>query len=432
MPAIIRNLQKVTTAKSFGANLTSDNVYLGLGKIDVWDDENIPPIPLDIDSDAIEIKRNIFGVKKISNNDFRQACLRINWVSGTIYTQYDSYDSALYTKNFYVLNSSYEVFKCLDNNNGGLSTSEPTTLSVDSSGYFNGADGYLWKHMYSLTATDQSKFLTNQLIPIRNYDFTTLPLIQGEITGYKIVNAGSSYTTATAVVEGDGVNATLTLNISGGQIVGVNVTNRGSGYTYADIVVSGDGVNAILRPIISPKKGHGFSNVDELYCRHSILTVEVQYDETGDFLTTNDFRQVSILKNPLGYNINTYYSGVTGNCNFVVKISNTPVFSNDMLVNLKVGSTISGTAKVASYYTVTEGLNTFTKLELTNIKMKNGVSLSEIDNVAGLATATFSVLDKTYPELDIQSSQLMYTSNRKKVERDISQKEIIKFQLSFG
>ena len=71
------------------------------------------------------------------------AAPRINWTSGTVYDYYrhdygnritggTSIQSAnsgatnLYDANFYVMNSNFQVYKCLDNNNNGQSTIEPT------------------------------------------------------------------------------------------------------------------------------------------------------------------------------------------------------------------------------------------------------------------------------------------------------------------
>ena len=81
----------------------------------------------------------IYGlVKRITKSDVSFAS-RINWTSGTsviidtimvtelqvvLYQSANSGYTNLYDANFYVMNSNFQVYKCLDNNNNGQSTIE--------------------------------------------------------------------------------------------------------------------------------------------------------------------------------------------------------------------------------------------------------------------------------------------------------------------
>ena len=52
------------------------------------------------------------------------------------------------------MSSTFNVYKCLDNNGNAASTVEPTGTS---SSILTTGDGYKWKYMYTLSATQQDK-----------------------------------------------------------------------------------------------------------------------------------------------------------------------------------------------------------------------------------------------------------------------------------
>ena len=72
----------------------------------------------------------------------------------------------LYNSTFYFVTSEFRVYKVLDNNGGDLingSGSEPTS---ESNTPFE-SNGYVLKYMYSISANDADKFLTNDFIPVK-------------------------------------------------------------------------------------------------------------------------------------------------------------------------------------------------------------------------------------------------------------------------
>ena len=56
---------------------------------------------------------------------------------------------------------------------------------------------------------------------------------------------------------------------------------------------------ASLRPIISPKNGHGSDPYNELFAKRVCLSVKFNNSESGIIPTENDFRQVGLIKNAL-------------------------------------------------------------------------------------------------------------------------------------
>ena len=63
------------------------------------------------------------------------------------------------------MNSSFDVYKVIDNNSGGASTVEPS--GNKSTSVFTTGDSYRWKYMYTITTADSEKFLTKSFMPVK-------------------------------------------------------------------------------------------------------------------------------------------------------------------------------------------------------------------------------------------------------------------------
>ena len=70
----------------------------------------------------------------------------------------------LWASTFYVVTSDYNVYKVISNNNGAQSTVMPTGTSTN---ILTTTDGYKWKFMYSISASDVIKFVTSDFIPVK-------------------------------------------------------------------------------------------------------------------------------------------------------------------------------------------------------------------------------------------------------------------------
>jgi hypothetical protein len=171
-----------------------------------------------------------------------------------VYDQYDpNYDSAypsatgatsLKDAQFYVLNSQFNVYKCLNNNNGGLSVNEPIGTDYDEATY---DDGYIWKYMYTIPLSSRNKFLTVDYMPVQT-SVTDVYYSNGQIGSVVVDNKGSGYLGNSAVslnVNGSfigasgNVVATLkpVLNQEG-QFIDVIVSNPGANYKTASIGIT--------------------------------------------------------------------------------------------------------------------------------------------------------------------------------------------------
>lgn len=125
----------------------------------------------------------IFG-KHLTPSDFKHMIRKVSWTSGSVYDMYDDQATDLETSNFFVMSpesSNYHIFKCLNNNNGRPSTSQPlfSETSANDEEYVT-ADGYQWKYMYTISSATYAKFATNEYIPV---------VINADVTGNAVSGA---------------------------------------------------------------------------------------------------------------------------------------------------------------------------------------------------------------------------------------------------
>lgn len=153
---------------------SSDHFYLFLSRVTSWEreptdpgaDDNNPPFNVDSVKSEIEAWQQAFAFKRIGFNDVFLVVPRFNWEPGRVYDQYDD-DVDLFDpedlKEFYVLVDGRDVYKCLGNNFGGLSTEKPTGTSIEA--FVRPNDLYRWKFLYRVPE-DLRDFLTEDFMPV--------------------------------------------------------------------------------------------------------------------------------------------------------------------------------------------------------------------------------------------------------------------------
>ena len=346
MPAIITNKFRIHNAEQFSESFSeaSPNVYyLGIGRPQAYatstrgdsrteneGSDSSPLTPVDSVKDEFYYFDDLLAAKRVTGSDVSYVIPRRNWTTSTVYDYYrhdygnritgttttqtsDSGASTLWDATFYVLTDDNNVYKCLDNNSGANSTVKPTGTSTS---ILTTGDGYKWKYMYSLSASQQVNFLSTDFMAVATDGTVSSAATDGGINIVKIKSAGTGFTTTTGTtisdipIRGDGSLGTVSVEISGGAIDSVTVTNIGSGYTFGYIRVAdinsgtnsaGGGSGAELDCIIEPKGGHGFNAVKELGGYYVMLNTNFEAAETsnsGDFTTANDFRRVALIRDP--------------------------------------------------------------------------------------------------------------------------------------
>lgn len=131
------------------------NLYLGLTGVTNWSGSPPTETP-DIEATSNQVKNESYTLLRLSSSNSRLGLQRNDWVTGTVYLEYDGLGESPQSGNgYYVTDTSGNIFKCIDNNEAAASTVQPTNHSNDYALY---SDGYVWKFMGSIVAADNSTF----------------------------------------------------------------------------------------------------------------------------------------------------------------------------------------------------------------------------------------------------------------------------------
>ena len=287
-----------------------------------------PPTPYDTIYDEFKTWDEILAAKYIESADVSFVIPRYNWVAGQVYAAFDSDDTYLFDKPFYVMNRDFRVYKCIDNNGGATVFDEPDL--AETTGYTATNDGYIWKFMYSISPADVVKFVTPEWIPVKtiydydetqanNYDADQSAVqsnaTDGDITRLMGVNAsiglpvtaGSGTDAYTVTGEGGSVSLSVEINTDGKLLTavgsnGIEVAPIGGGAQALRGQISietGGSVSATTRAITSPRGGHGFDAVRELGGFYVMVNSRLEYDQSGSVFVDNDFRKIGLVSDPL-------------------------------------------------------------------------------------------------------------------------------------
>lgn len=412
-------------------------LYVAYGKSTPWANDSLPNTAVDTTSDRDDVWRNLIGGKRITGNDISLAIKRINWTQNTVYQIYDDTSSTLYDANnqFYVITDEYNVYKCLFNNNSANSTIKPTY--VQPSFTSTETDGYVWKYMYTLNTRDRQKFITNDWIPVRTLTINDASpqysvqqaAIDGAIDIILVTNQGTNYTNTSNVIvtiSGDGrdAQAVAFVNTVSNTIANVIVTNKGTGYTTANVrITGGGGSNATARAIIGPPGGHGKDPVYELGGSNIITSVRIDGDEDGTLIADNDYRQVSIIKDPLIFNSTTPFTNSVFSQTLTLIIAGA---GPDYTVDEKIyqGSSFESStfsARVLSWNPITNIMKVTEYIGTPTATTLNG-------QTSGANRFIISVVN---PNLKNRSGQVIYIDNVSPISRTDDQAEIMKIVIKY-
>ena len=288
MPNLVTNKFKIHNAEQFIESLSetsATNLFLFIGKVNAWGDENAPPAPTDsIANTSFDYWRSMISSKKVTSADVSHIIPRINWESNTAYTAHSQKNNEQSANNFYVVTDQLNVYKCLQNNvANGASTIKPTGTGT---GLIELGDGYKWKYMYTISPQDTLKFTTSEYIPVRKVGN---------------VNDGSNqYTVEQSATDGaiDVINRTsngnylVTFSATPTDSTGVEVRNFVNGEIVTGQTTSSQGV------VITYESGANtlvyFPNANALFSGSEILvgnTSGAQATINSDIVSTYKFEE---------------------------------------------------------------------------------------------------------------------------------------------
>lgn len=451
MPAIVTETFRKKLAQDLlteiNDNADSNEYYIGIGKSDAYNATDTIINPIRCFREEREARNNLQSVKKVTNASF--VIPRYNWASGTIYTGFNDAVAGIPANTYYVLTEDNQVYICLQQSKNAAGQANVSTVKpdfavagVNEGQAFITADGYTWKFLYSLSATNAANYLSAGYIPVEKVIWNTTGdsaslspfqleqlivqrnAVSGQILNITLTSGGSGYTSApTVTITGNGTSAAATATISGGSVVKVEMNNEsaalGSGYDYANVSFSGGGgTGAAARIVLGPKSGIGADPREELKATSLMFNIKPSGTENGDFIIDNDFRQITLLRNLQVYNSNSRFTATTGRAMSYMK---TTVPATSFTIDkLLVGGTSGAKAYIddiqdsAIYYHQNENTG-FTSFI-------DGEPLTESDG-SGSGTIDSATLHGT---VDNFSGEMLYVENRARVIRSTSQTEDIK------
>jgi hypothetical protein len=487
MPAIITNKFRIHNQEQFVESFSESGAnvyYLGIGRPQAFTtstrgdsrtqfegSDTSPLTPVDSISQEFHTFDDLLAAKKVASTDISVAIARRNWTTGTVYDYYrhdyghyltgstsslvtaDSGATALYDSSFYVLTDDFNVYKCLDNNSGAASTVKPTGTSTS---ILTTGDGYKWKYMYTLSASQQANFLSTDFMAVATNSTVSSAAVDGAVNVVKIKTAGSGGTNGThtgVAIRGDGSGGVASVTVAGGAVTAVTVTTPGTGYTFAyirnaDIVSAGATSlsGSELDVIIEPKGGHGANAIEELGGFFVMMNTNFEADETsnsGDFTTANDFRRVCLIRDP-----QTGGSASSANTLRGTKAVLVTSPSGDYTVDEEINQATTGAVgKVVEwdssnnilYYiqtrfndegvdsngnlTAFSGANTITG-QGSSVTSTPSTSSTTVDSIAFTSGYAGS-------EIDADSGDVMYIENRSPITRASDQTENVKLIIEF-
>ena len=471
--------------------------------------EDVPPLPLDNQTEVVSIYDEIIAAKRITDSYARAVIRRYNWDlvanpkfdmwkpdysatpggGGQIGKTAATGATSIADAKFYVMNSAYEVFKCLyngqnpSNASGQNATEEPITTGANyasATGLYTETTGagYIWKYMYTIPTDDVLRFLSSDFMPIvlpanASRTAVTAAAVNGACDVVVIEDAGSGLPASQTLytsIKGDGTGGIVKFTTNGsGTITSASIQARGSGYTYANVllgngnlfsnvglttaVATSSGWKGALEIILAPLGGHGKDHESELNAKRVMTNIRLTYSEgSGDFPVDNDFRRIGILKDPYNYGTTTFSTADTLSGLKAIKITGATA---DFIPDEKIQQTVSGGTAYGTVvsWTLDSGSTTagvLKYIQTTDAHTDSGVVRAFASNGANAITGSLSnasgtvntsyastILGMTFaaglanPEIENNSGEVIYVENRRLITRAPDQIEDIKLVIEF-
>ena len=506
-------LPTANATPSFGTVITNGTATAKTGTYR-YATEEVPPIPLDNASEKGDVYDEIIAAKRILSDNARLVTPRYNWNiqtnpkfdmyrpnysptaggGGSIGTQTALGSNSLSGSKYYVMNSQYEVFKCLYNGQdptntaGQNATYEPKSQPSAGQGTFDsatgvytepsGTAGYIWKHVFTLSTGDVLAFLSTDFMPIAAATDASRTAVEalavdGAIHVALVRDAGTGLPASASElytpVKGDGTGAIVKFATNAnGEVTSASMQAAGSGYTYGNIILSTTTVftdaalttnpsaftgSAYIETVISPEGGHG-SNVDvELFGKRVMTNIRLTYAEgQGDFPVDNDFRRIGIIQDPYDYGTTTFASNSTLRGTHALKVNGTGA---DYVVDEVISQTVTGgtakgtvvswdsTNQIVKYFqspTVHTDAGVVLAFEsnaanavvgATSAASRNVVTTEGTSGTPSVVADVSFVEGKASAEIEPDSGDIVYIENRRQITRAADQIEDIKLVIEF-
>jgi len=262
-----------------------------------------------------------------------------------------------------------------------------------------------------------------------------LTAIDGAIHVINVTNGGFGYTSPpTITVTGDGSGCIARAILSAtGSVQKILVDNYGSNYTKATVTITGPSASpATAHAIISPKGGHGKDAVGELYSKTIVFQGDLSKEKNKGFTSTNDYRQVCIVKNPKIYGKDSNLrSALASTCLIAIGTAGQSGFS--AIAQDDILSWTDTTVSPNRTYT-------FRVIEknVSYSATESALLLSYLDNVVPLSGSSFSKIGAVFnttniitPDVNKFSGDLLTIDNRLKFAPSAQQIVVVTNAITF-
>jgi len=395
MAAIITDQLRILNAKNFVAGVasTANSYYSFVGLPNPTDYESdwdtSPPSPVDNFNQEDNYWDTMVALKKVNKSDVRQVIRKTTWTSGITYDMYRNNVSAtdvskpsdavdLYSANYYVMNSDYRVYECLqngtspDNPAGRPSLDEPTFTDLEPREAGTSGDGYIWKYLYTISPSDIVKFDSIDYMPVPQ-DWATntsdasirknaatsgqLKIVTITSRGVGVGTANKVYTRIPIKGDGSGAEATVTTN-NDAKVSSVTVSNGGSGYTFGTLDLAAKGIEGTTSPafnvIIPPQGGHGSDIYKELGAYNVLLYSRIENDtDNPDFVTGNQIARIGVVESPKAYDSESNLESDKASAVYALKLAGAGysgvTYNGDAHITQTIGIGSTAFGRVVSY-----------------------------------------------------------------------------------
>jgi len=184
MAKIVTENFKVETTKELYKSLEGENFYaVASASRDKDTFLSDPRIENTQFSKRDFLRKIIFGKKiqvvtrkvggSVDTNLARYMFLENAWEEGRVYDAFDDTKDVDSLNMFVTVrqeDDGFIVLKCIDNNNGAVSTNIVGATDASNWQFFTGSDGYVWHKMFTVTADDAELYSTPDSLPLPEFD----------------------------------------------------------------------------------------------------------------------------------------------------------------------------------------------------------------------------------------------------------------------
>lgn len=480
MPAVLTDKLKRILLQNIYDDIEANasTYYVGIGRSDNWptSDDTVPDnTPINSIKEERNLRLALQSVKKVA--DYSYVIPRFNWVSGSIYSQYDDdrnetpgTAAASNPHTYYVMTEEQQVYICLKQSKSADGTANPSTVQprgTTTTPRWN-VDGYVWKYLYTIGGARSSAYLSANFMPVEyvkstDSNLNSLQTIQAQIRdasvpkqvlGIELISNGAGYTSAPTVTlkgngDSSGVNVafklpTATATVNGGIVTKIEIDSDalsgnfdscqkfGRNFDFCSVVINGGGasVNATARAVLHGNdSGVGANPVFDLRASSLMFNIKASGGELGgdglrDFPIGNrDYRQIALIKDPLAPNKDKYIAG-SGRAQNRIKGSAAAAIGDIATLASLTDPIIE---QASGFKAIVSDIDS-DKVYYYQNDSTGYVPLNMTDNITGPSATSWAVDSYSATDIDIDkfSGEVIYVENRVAITRASNNTDDIK------